>query len=134
MHQVGRQRFKDFKALRAAIKSGDVAAAQKAFETLKKDLEAAPNDANAKKLLDPTTSVGKDFASLADALKAGQLDGIQKAFSAFQQDLRAERGHRAHGHRHPDNDGDGDDTGGAAKAVNSATPRAASTQGLDAIA
>ena len=134
LHKAGRQRFNDFKALRAAIKSGDIAAAQKAFEAVKKDLETSPNDPKAKQLLDPSTTAGKDFAALAEALKGGKTDSVQQAFAKFQQDLRADRGGRAHGHghAHPGNDGDGDDGGANANPSNARLPQTA--PGLDAVA
>jgi hypothetical protein len=114
-----RQTRKDFKALRDALKSGDLDAAKQAYAALQKDLKAAGAQPGKPNLLDPSTQEGKDFAAIGKALDSGTLSDAQSAFSALKTDLRgalqARGGHHAgRGHHRPDNDGDGDDGGAAA--------------------
>ncbi len=111
-----KQQFQDFKALRKALKSGDVDAAQKAYDALQKDIQANAK-AGGKNPFDPNTQAGKDLAAIGTALQAKDLDAAKSAFRALHQDLRppqggVEHGGRAHGRHHPDNDGDADDQNG----------------------
>ena len=82
-----KQRRLDFQALSKALKSNDLAGAQKAFAALQQD---APTNAN-----NPLSS---DIASLGSALQSGDLAGAQKAYATLQQD--AQKLHGQHHHHH----------------------------------
>ena len=115
-----RQRRHDFKALRDALKSGDVDAAKQAYAAVQKDIEKT-TQAGKPNPLDPSTQAGKDFAALGKALDAKDITGAQAAFATLRTDVKnawqAQGAHQAgragHGHK-PDNDGDADDGGSAA--------------------
>jgi len=85
------QRAQSFKALGDALKSGDMAGAQKAYDTLQAN---APKNANG----NANSPMGQDFSALGDALKSGDVSAAQKAFATLQQDGQAL--HKAHGHHH----------------------------------
>lgn len=122
-----KQERQDFKALRDALKSGDTAAAQQAYDTLKKDLQSNGNSSPlAKQLLDPNSSLGKDFAAIGQALQSKDSNAAQNAFASLQKDFQSLRGNHGPGgaqkaHRHPDNDGDADDVGSASNGTSGTT-------------
>jgi Skp family chaperone for outer membrane proteins len=78
---------KDFKALNAAIKAGDLPAASTAFAAVLQDFQNIPTVAGVQSPLDASTPMGKDFKALGDALKTGDLAAAQAALKAFQQDM-----------------------------------------------
>lgn len=95
----------DFQKLHAALKSGDLKAAQDAYAKLKQDLPSPKDSTSNPSATQPKT----DFDAIGTALQSGDLAGAQKAFATFQQDIRATRGTQGH-HHHRDNDGDADDS------------------------
>jgi len=109
-----RNRFKgfkeDFQKLQAALKSGDLKAAQDAYAKLKQDL---PGSSNSSK--NTGTQLGKDLDSIGSALQSGDLSGAQKAFASLQQDIQSARAH--HHHNHHDQDGDADDSASTTASV-----------------
>src|SRR6185369_8169811 len=85
--------FEDLKALKSALKSGDLAAAKAAFATFTKDIQkpagstpsgdsspAAPSAA--------ASSVANDLKSLEAALNSGDISAAQQAFASLQTDTR----------------------------------------------
>lgn len=80
----------DFKALSTAMKSGDLAGAQKAYAALQLDQSNMPNQTN--------TPLGQDISNLGSALSAGDMTGAQKAFATLQQD--AQKLHQGHHNHH----------------------------------
>jgi outer membrane protein assembly factor BamD (BamD/ComL family) len=70
-----------FQQLTTAINSGDLQAAQKAYDTLQ---QASGSSA-------PQGPMAQLMASIGDALNSGKLDDAQSALTAFQQ---------AHPHKH----------------------------------
>ena len=80
----------DAEALAAALKAGDLAASQKAFDDLQ-NLQRA-NQASGNSASGQSTVQNSNIQSLASALQAGDLSGAQAAFAAVQ------KGHRGHHH------------------------------------
>ena len=97
----------DFQKLQAALKSGDLKAAQDAYAKLKQDL---PGSSNSSK--NTGTQLGKDLDSIGSALQSGDLSGAQKAFTSLQQDIESARAHHHH-----DQDGDADDSASTTASV-----------------
>ena len=118
-----KQGFADFKALSAALNSGDTTAATQAFTTMQQDLQNAPQNPSGTSPIDPNSQIGKDFQAIGDALKSGDVSAAKQAFATFKQDVRAIR--HAHHHHHQDNAGDDSST------TSSVTP--ASTASASAI-
>jgi ribosomal protein S20 len=87
-----KQRSDDFKALKSALQSGDISAAQSAFSTFKQDLQTAKSSSN------NTSQPSQDFQSLESALSSGDISAAQKAFASFQSDVQA--AHKSHHHHH----------------------------------
>ena len=84
---------KDFRALGAALQSGDITAAQSAFATLQKDMPQRPDGAS-KSGTDP-------MAQLGQALSSGDLSAAQSAFTQVQQAHKGHHGHHGHGKAEP---------------------------------
>jgi hypothetical protein len=105
-----KQNSQDFKALRTALHSNDLAAATQAFASLQQDIQKASLATGGKSLFDPASPIGKDFQALGDALKSGDISAAKAAFATFKKDIK-HAGHaaRAHHHHHAANDGDADD-------------------------
>src|SRR3979409_1790047 len=80
----------DAQALATALKSGALAAAQKAFDDLQSLQQS--NQASGSAAPGQSTEQSSNIQSLASALHAGDLSGAQAAFAAVQ------KGH--HGHHH----------------------------------
>ena len=140
-----RQQFQDMKSLGKALRSGDLTAAQSAFDQLSKDVQNGTTPGGkSSPLQDPNSAAGKDFKALQDALKSGDVKAAEDAFGTLRKDLRAAGGGHTHGAHHArgaggDGDGDGDDNGQAAAAptgTQSASPFAGSgpLQSLNATA
>lgn len=105
------QSGQSFTALGKALQSGDLAGAQKAFQSLQQN---APKNATAQ-----SGTVGTALSALGSALQSGDLTSAQTAFATLQKDVQAKRGH--HGGSPapatvPDSDGDND--GSSTGAVN----------------
>jgi hypothetical protein len=100
-----KQRSQDFKDLRAALSSGNLANAQKAFGVLSQDIQKASTSAG-QSLFDPNSPIGKDFQSISKALQDGDLSSAKQAFQAFTHDIR--NAHRLRSQA-ASNDGDSDD-------------------------
>jgi hypothetical protein len=109
-HNPFKQIKQDFQQLQAALKSGDLKAAQEAYAKLKQDLPAPKSSSSTSTSSQPKT----DFDAIGTALQSGDLAGAQKAFATLQQDVQSARGARGHHHHHPDNDGDADDSSSTA--------------------
>lgn len=89
------KRKNDAMALEKALKSGDLDAAKKAFETLKKDVPKPPGASDQGKIplgVDPAL----DLKAVGEALKSGDLEAARKAFKAFKQDVREARFRQHH--------------------------------------
>jgi hypothetical protein len=79
------QRGSDQKALGQALKSGDLAAAQKEFDAIQSLGQSGPF-ANGNPYIRAQRQ--QDFAAVGQALQAGDLAGAQKAFAALQSTFR----------------------------------------------
>ncbi|HAM73060.1 MAG TPA: hypothetical protein DCM86_15585 [Verrucomicrobiales bacterium] len=114
-HSGGRQLFKDLKALRSALKAGDIDAAKAAYDKLQKDIAASAKSGGTPKI-DPNSQAAKDLAAIGTALESKDIQAAQNAFASFGKDLRAQgpggTGGPHRTHRHADNDGDEDDKAG----------------------
>ncbi len=86
-----KQRADDFTALKTALQSGDISAAQSAFKTFKQDIQTAKSPSG-------SSQPSQDFQSLESALSTGDISSAQKAFAAFQADVQA--AHKSHHHHH----------------------------------
>jgi TolA-binding protein len=132
-----KQNSQDFKALKNALKSNDLAGATQAFATLQQDIQKASQAAGGQSPFDPSSPIGKDFQALGDALQSGDLSAAKKAFATFRQDIKS-AGHaaRAHHHHRADNDGDADDgvQGSATTATDTETASSGTSSGLNAVA
>ena len=101
-----KQNSQDFKALKYALNSSDLASATQAFTTLQQDIQKASQSAGGQSLFDSNSAIGRDFQAVGDALKSGDLSAAKQAFATFRQDIRsAGRAARASHHHHADNDG-----------------------------
>ena len=87
------QDSQNFKSLRNALQSGDLASAQNAYSTLQQQIQTA-SQSTGKNLFDANSSIGKDFKAIGTALQSGNLAEAQKAFTSFRQDIRTARHHR----------------------------------------
>jgi DNA-binding FadR family transcriptional regulator len=76
---------KDLQALADALKSGDMAAAQKAFAQLLKDSPRLAQAVNDTQTASSNPRVA-DFQALANALKSGDLSSAQQAMAKLLQD------------------------------------------------
>ena len=119
-----KQNSQDFKALKSALKSNDLAAATQAYNNLQQDIQNASQATGGQSLFDPDSPIGKDFQALGDALKSGDVSAAKQAFAAFRNDIK-HAAHVAHARHHVDNDGDGDD-GGTGTVPTTPTPTTAS--------
>lgn len=106
-----KQRMQDFKALKTALQSGDLAAAQKAFAAVQQDVKPStpPAGSTTPAGTAPANQWSTDFQAIGSALQSGDITGAQKAFATLRQDMQAahqaqgSRGHRHH-HHHVNND------------------------------
>ena len=79
------QRGSDQKALGQALKSGDLAGAQKEFDAIQSLGQSGPFASGNAYI---RTQRQQDFAAVGQALKAGDLAGAQKAFADLQSTFR----------------------------------------------
>jgi len=93
------QNSQDFKALKTALNSNDLAGATQAFATLQQDITAASTATGGKSPFDATSPIGKDFQAIGAALKSGDLSAAKQAFTTFKVDIKA-AGRAARSH-HP---------------------------------
>lgn len=111
------KRFRDFKALGAALQSGDVSSAKSALA----NFQQAVSGNSAKAASQPfgkNSQANADFQTLTSALQSGDMTGAQQAFASLQSDLKtASKGHR---HHHQDQDA-GDNSGTSASGSASIT-------------
>lgn len=76
-------------ALQQALRSGDLAGAQKAFAQFKQDFHAAHNG-QALYQTDVSDTLKQDLQQLQTALKSGDLTGAQQAFAQFKSDFKSQ--------------------------------------------
>jgi soluble cytochrome b562 len=88
------QNSQNFKSLRDALQSGDLASAQSAYSTLQQQIQSASQTVG-QNLFDSKSSVGKDFQAIGTSLQAGNLGEAQKDFNTFRQDIRTARHQKA---------------------------------------
>lgn len=104
------QQIRDtFKSLGAALQSGDLDGAKKAYGALDqamRDLQGrGSNDNNSPSKAN--SSIANDMKALDEALQSGDMDAAKQAFDALKKDMRGARhAHHHHHHKRPDNDGD----------------------------
>lgn len=84
------QQPRPFQALGAALQSGDMAAAQKAFSQLTSQMQA--RQANEGQSGNPDSN----FQALSQALQSGDITAAQKAFQAMST---GKAHHHGHGHK-----------------------------------
>src|ERR1035437_2626249 len=94
-----KQNSQDFKALKTALNSNDLAGATQAFATLQQDIQKASSATGGKSPFDPNSPIGKDFQALGNALQSGDITAAKQAFSTFKQDIKS-AGHAARTHHH----------------------------------
>lgn len=80
------QRAAEWRHLAHALRAGDLASAQDAFNNILALRENAPHGGRF-----PNQQVARDFDALAQALDAGDLEAAQQAFAALRHDVRAAR-------------------------------------------
>lgn len=109
-----KQNSQDFKALKSALKSNDLAGATQAFAAVQQDIQKASSSAGGKGPFDPNSPIGKDFQAIGAALKSGDLSAAKQAFASFKQDIKS-AGHAARAQNLQvaggANDGDADEGG-----------------------
>jgi hypothetical protein len=110
-----RQNSQDFKALKSALKTNDLAGATQAFATLSQDIQKASQASGGKSPFAANSAIGKDFKALGEALQAGDLSAAKQAFASFKNDIKT-AGHSARAQAQAAasaasaaNDGDADD-------------------------
>jgi hypothetical protein len=106
---------KHFAALKTSLKSGDLTAAQNAFATLQKDMQAIGQAQSSQQTAATTATpasspLDTDLAAIGTALQNGDLQGAQTAFKTLQKDMQQMRqtqggqqtqeAHRHHHHHH----------------------------------
>lgn len=109
----------DFQALSAALQSGNLTSAQKAYAAIQSDQQNGGAQPPA------DSQIAKDFAALGDALQSGDISGAQDAFSSLKTDfqsLRQARGPHGrggghHGGENPDDADTADSTDNSQKAI-----------------
>lgn len=84
-----RKNSQDFKSLKSAFASDDLAGAQKAFQTLQQDIQTGSTATGGKSPFSAGSPIGKDFEAIGAALKTGDLAAAKQAFLDFRQDMRA---------------------------------------------
>ena len=123
---IFKQRSQDFKALSAALQSGNLADAQKAYAAFQKDVQNGTQNSTGNSTSAQPAKVTSDLQALSDALKSGDVTSAQKAFATLKKDLVALRGaHGHHGHHHKAaNDGDASAASGSTTAASSSNASA----------
>ena len=92
--QSFQQRRSAFQQLGQALQSGDLGAAQSAYNLLTQNASTSAAS--------QTNPLSQDFSAIGQALQSGDLKGAQSAFAKFQQDAQAQGPQGAHrgGHHH----------------------------------
>lgn len=113
-----------FDQLTQAIQSGDLTAAQQAYQSLSQQLPATGNGAAG-----PGSAIAQALGQIGNALQAGNLTQAQQALSSLQQQ---------HGHHHHHGGGGKAETASSANGQSSSgtdasatTPAATSGSGID---
>ena len=88
------QRKQDFQSLADALKSGNLAAAQKAFAQLQSD---GVKTSQTQSSNSQTSSQSSPLQALSNALQNGDLTGAQQAFAQLQQGMKAHHHHHHQG-------------------------------------
>jgi hypothetical protein len=88
------QRKQDFQSLADALKSGNLADAQKAFAQLQSDGVKTSQTQNSNS---QTSSQSSPLQALSGALQNGDLAGAQQAFAQLQQGMKAHHHHHHQG-------------------------------------
>jgi hypothetical protein len=118
------QRKKNLDALEDALDSGDLGAAQSAFNTIQQDLKNMPRQSSAGQSAAVTQALS-DFQQIGAALKSGDVDAAKQAFATWQQDMQQMRARR---HHHGGQSGNGEQARQASPtATGSATSPTVST-------
>ena len=78
----------DMQALEKALKSGDLAGAQKAFAQFKQDFHGAHHGQALWQTAVPDT-LKQDLRGLQSALQSGDLSSAQQAFTQFKNDFQS---------------------------------------------
>src|SRR5712692_4050019 len=74
------QRRSEFRQLAQALQSGDLGAAQSAYDTLTQNSSSKTPQSN------PNNVLAQDFAALGKSVQSGDLSGGQQAFAKLQKD------------------------------------------------
>ena len=74
----------DYKALKAAVSSGNVANAQTAFSALQKDKKTAVANGTVE-ATSATSQLGTDFQTLQTALQSGDINKVKDAFAVVDK-------------------------------------------------
>ena len=88
----------DFSALTSALKSGDMAGAQQAYQTLLQDNPQLASDGQNGNSNNPFQQA---LTTIGAALQKGDLSSAQNALQTMQQNMKA---HHHHHHHHQDKD------------------------------
>lgn len=88
------QRKQDFQSLADALKSGNLADAQKAFAQLESDGVKTGQTQNSNS---QGSSQSSPLQALGTALQSGDLSGAQQAFAQLQQGMKAHHHHHHQG-------------------------------------
>ena len=128
-----KENSQDFKGLKNALNSNDLAGANQAFTTLQQNIQTASQAAGGKSPFS-SSPIGQDFQALGDALKTGNLSAAKEAFGAFKQDIKtAGRAARAQNFPAADSANNSDASGSeqsSATIVTSSTTSAATVGGI----
>jgi hypothetical protein len=127
-----KQNSEDFKALRTALRGGNLSDSLNAYGSLSQDIQNASRIAG-QSLFATNSPIGKDFKAIGQALQSGDLSGAKQAFQAFARDVRT--AHRARQPVSPINDGDSDEASTPSSNASVSIPiSTSSNSGLDATA
>ena len=135
MRNAIKQSSQDFKALKSALSSNDLAVATQAFASVKQDIQNLSTNNGGKSPFAANSPIGKDFQALGAALQSGDLKAAQQAFTQFRQDIKS-AGHasRVGHHGGAGNDHDSDDGGSVSGASSTPTASRTSSGGLNLVA
>ena len=135
MRNAIKQSTQDFKSLKSALNSNDLAGATQAFASVKQDIQNISTNTGGKNPFAANSPIGKDFQVLGAALQSGDLRAAQQAFAQFRQDIKS-AGHAARVGRHggAGNDHDGDDGGSASGTSSTTNASGTGSGGLNLVA
>ena len=126
MRNAIKQSSQDFKSLKSALSSNDLAGANQAFASVKQDIQNLSTNTGGKSPFAANSPIGKDFQALGAALQSGDLKAAQQAFTQFRQDIKS-AGHAARVGRHGGAGNDHDNDDGGSVSSTSSTPTASGT-------